>query len=551
MRNRLAVAAPLVAVTVAVALLMRPFLQSVGADRVTVELGVRSAPDPRAGAVDGHVLAAVESGAFGSELRSRLDRPARTVRLAPFLIDRCEVRQSDFERFAIWLRNGRAADPPERGPPEPEEGAGPRPDASGTRASSLVSASAGHRVAGVLDSPATGVDFFGAARYCAAAGGRIPWTEELEAAAGGREGRLYAWGDEFDPGAWPYLHGDRNAARPCGSYPPSDSPEGVHDLNANAMEWSAGSLAAPPGVREPAAHGAPAVRSRARALYALNAAWLPIPPATRSHHLGFRCVYDAPLPDPPPERRWGGRAAPPVRIDGGEFALGLPPGVRLARLAVVLPRSQLRNARRLLATSDRAPRRIDVGRCEVSRREYRAFLNDPLARAGLFANRREPAGEDYVPRDWARQVEDLDLPVTGVSWWAADAFARWSGGRLPRQEEWLLVATGPDARPWPWGGRYDPGAAVTGERRPPGARPCPGEGRGENLGDASADGVLHLAGNVSEWTASIAVAGGNYAMWVQGGNWLLPGRGTTRASFGRLVPLNHRSRAIGLRVVYD
>ena len=551
MRNRLAVAAPLVAVTVAVALLMRPFLQSVGADRVTVELGVRSAPDPRARAVDGHVLAAVESGAFGSELRSRLDRPARTVRLAPFLIDRCEVRQSDFERFAIWLRDGGAADRPEGGPPEPNEGAGPRPDGSGIRASSLVSASAGHRVAGVLDSPATGVDFFGAARYCAAAGGRIPWTEELEAAAGGREGRLYAWGDEFDPGAWPYLHGDRNAARPCGSYPPSDSPEGVHDLNANAMEWSAGSLAAPPGVREPAAHGAPAVRARARALYALNAAWISIPPTTRSHHLGFRCVYDAPLPETPPERRWGGRAAPPVRIDGGEFALGLPPGVRLARLAVVLPRSQLRNARRLLATSDRGPRRLDVGRCEVSRREYRAFLNDPLARAGLFANRREPAGEDYVPRDWARQAEDPDLPVTGVSWWAADAFARWSGGRLPRQEEWLLVATGPDARPWPWGARYDPDAAVTGERRPPGARPCPGEGLAENLGDASADGVLHLAGNVSEWTASIAVAGGNYAMWVQGGNWLLPGHGTTRASFGRLIPLNHRSRAIGLRVVYD
>ena len=547
MRNRLAVAAPLVAVTVAVALLMRPFLQSVGADRVTVELGVRSAPDPRARAVDGHVLAAVESGAFGSELRSRLDRPARTVRLAPFLIDRCEVRQSDFERFAIWLRNGRAADRPERGPSEPEEGVGLRPDAGGIHASSLVSASAGHRVAGVLDSPATGVDFFGAARYCAAAGGRIPWTEELEAAAGGREGRLYAWGDAFDPDAWPYLHGDRNAARPCGSYPPSDSPEGVHDLSANAMEWSAGSMSAPPGVRKPAAHGAPAVRSRARALYALNAAWISIPPTTRSHHLGFRCVYDAPLPDPPPERRWGGRAAPPVRIDGGEFALGLPPGVRLARLAVVLPDSQLRNARRLLATSARAPRRLDVGRCEVSRREYRAFLNDPLARAGLFANRREPAGEDYVPRDWARQAEAPDLPVTGVSWWAADAFARWSGGRLPRQEEWLLVATGPDARPYPWGGRYDPEAAVTGELRPAGARPCPGE----DPRDATADGVLHVAGNVSEWTASIAVAGGNYAMWVQGGNWLLPGRGTTRASFGRLVPLNHRSRAIGLRVVYD
>ena len=44
---------------------------------------------------------------------------------------------------------------------------------------------------------------------------------------------------------------------------------------------------------------------------------------------------------------------------------------------------------------------------------------------------------------------------------------------------------------------------------------------------------------------------GNYAMWVQGGNWLLPGDETTHGAFGRLVPLNHRSPDIGFRVVYD
>ena len=160
----------------------------------------------------------------------------------------------------------------------------------------------------------------------------------------------------------------------------------MHDLNGNAMEWSAGSLAAPSDVRRPAAHGAPAVRTGARAVYALNAAWLPIGPATRSHHLGFRCVYDS----PPPERRpWGDRMGAWVRIEGGEYPIGLPPDVRLARLAVILPDAQLREARALLASADRASRRLAVGRCEVSRREYRAFLNDPLARSGLFAN---PAG---------------------------------------------------------------------------------------------------------------------------------------------------------------
>ncbi len=518
MRRGVAAVAGLAVVTVTIGLLTRPLLHSLRADTVAVSTGILPAPGERARTVDEHVLAAIESRAFGRELRLRLDRPARRIPLDPFFIDRCEVRQIDFERFAKWYAAPRAAVP--------------------------FSASTGHRIAGLLQSPATGVDLPDAALYCAAVGGRLPWSEELEAAAAGTEGRLYAWGDTFDPGPWPYLDAWRNASRPCGSHPPSDSPQGVRDLNGNAMEWSAGSLGVPVELRRPAAHGAPAVRARARAVYALNAAWLAIDPGTRSHHLGFRCVYDAPPPD---ERPWGGRAGELVRIDGGEFPLGLPLDVRLARLAVILPDTQLREARALLASADEAARTIVVGRCEVSRREYRAFLADPLARSGLFANPQEPAGEDYVPDDWERQSADPDLPVSGMSWWAADAFARWAGGRLPRAREWRLLAAGPEARLYPWGNRYDPGAAVTADLPEHGPRPCLAPG----LRDSSAGGVLHLAGNVSEWTQSIAVDRGNYAMWVQGGNWMLPGRDTAHGAFGRLAPLNHRSPDIGLRVVYD
>ena len=538
--------AGLAVVTVVVGLLTRPLLHSLRADTVAVDLGILPAPDERARIVDEHVLAAIESNAFGHELRLRLDRPARRVSLEPFHVDRCEVRQIDFERFAKWYA---AADPSARAsasvatparPDAPEPAQGPTPGRPGVP----FSVSTGHRIAGLLNSPATGVDFSTAARYCAAVGGRLPWAEEMEAAASGPEGRLYAWGDEFDPGPWPYLDAWRNAARPCGSHPPSDSPQGVRDLAGNAMEWSAGSFATSPDLRRPAAHGAPAVRSRARAVYALNAAWLPIDPATRSHHLGFRCVYDSP---PPEQRPWGDEAGDHVRIEGGEYPVGLPAGVRLARLAVVLPGAQLREARALLASAEDATRRIEVGRCEVSRREYRTFLADPLARSGLFANPQEPAGEDYVPDDWERQSADPDLPVSGMSWWAADAFARWRGGRLPRAREWQLLAAGPEARLYPWGNLYDPAAAATADLPEHGPRPCPSP----ELRDSSAAGVLHLAGNVSEWTQSIAVDRGNYAMWVQGGNWLLPGQATAHGSFARLVPLNHRSPDIGFRVVYD
>ena len=547
MRRGVAVAA-LAAVTAILAILTRPLAHSFGADKVTVELGIRPAPSKRAGIVDEYVLHAIESRSFGPELKLRLDRPSRRVRLDPFEIDRCEVRQADFERFSDWFRKTQEAEESAQANARRSSNRTERwgvARSNSRRPPVPVSSSTGHRIAGLLGSPATGVDFSGASLYCKTVGGRLPWVEELEAAAGGPEGRLYAWGDEFDAGAWPYRDSYRNASRPCGSYPPSDSPDGVRDLNGNAMEWSAGSLAEPPNVRRPAAHGAPAVRARARALYALNAAWLRVEPETRSHHLGFRCVYDAP---PPEKHPWGDQAGDRVRIEGGEFPIGLPADVRLARLASILPAAQLRDARALMASLQRDERRIEIGRCEVSRAEYEAFLNDPLARAGLFANRQQPAREGYVPVDWERQREDSELPVTGISWWAADAFARWAGGRLPRLEEWQLVAAGPAARVHPWGNRYDPAAAVTGDLpESAGPRPClvPG-GR-----DVSAAGVLHLAGNVSEWTQSIAVDNGNYAMWVQGGNWLLPGRETTRSSFGRLIPLNHRSQGIGLRVVYD
>ena len=556
MRWGFAAVAGLAVMTAVAGLLTRPLLHSLRADKVTADLGIRSAPSERARAVDGHVLGGIESYAFGHELRLRLGRPPRRVRLEPFFIDRCEVRQIDFERFVKWHEAGNGphgasdAAAPGGSPRMPESASPdgpfriPDPASPGRRSGALASASTGHRIAGLLRSPATGVDFSAASLYCAAVGGRLPWAEELEAAAGGKEGRLYAWGDAFDPEVWPYLDPDRNASRPCGSHPPSDSPQGVRDLNGNAMEWSAGSLAAAPDARQPAAHGAPAVRTRARALYALNAAWLPVPPATRSHHLGFRCAYDSP---PPGTRPWGGKADPPASIEGGEFPIGLPPEVRLARLAVILPDAQLREARALLASAERGSRRIVVGRCEVSRREYAAFLNDPLARLGLFANPQEPAGESYVPDDWERQSADPDLPASGMSWWAADAFARWAGGRLPRAREWRLLAAGPEARLHPWGNRYDPAAAVTADLPEHGPRPC----TAAEIRDTGASGVRHLAGNVSEWTQSIAADRGNYAMWVQGGNWLLPGRETALGSFGRLVPLNHRSPDIGIRVVYD
>lgn len=97
-----------------------------------------------------------------------------------------------------------------------------------------------------------------------------------------------------------------------------------------------------------------------------------------------------------------------------------------------------------------------------------------------------------------------DHPVSGVSWTDAAAYCAWLSDRLghevrlPTENEWERAARGDDARRFPWGDEYRPGLANLvdqglGTTSPVGSFP---EG-------ASPYGVLDMAGNVDEWTATL------------------------------------------------
>lgn len=162
-------------------------------------------------------MAYVPGGEFvmGSDTDDEFSRPSHAVTVQPFFVDLTEVMNEEYLRFVTATGH--------RTPKGWKNGTFP---------------------VGEGRFPVTGVSWFDAADYAEWVGKRLPTEKEWEFAARGTDGRIYPWGNDWNPNLANADHRS-GGLREVGEG--GTSPFGLFDMSGNAWEWTASDATPFPG----------------------------------------------------------------------------------------------------------------------------------------------------------------------------------------------------------------------------------------------------------------------------------------------------------------
>ena len=137
-----------------------------------------------------------------------------------------------------------------------------------------------------------------------------------------------------------------------------------------------------------------------------------------------------------------------------------------------------------------------IDKYEVTNAAFQAFIDDTGYSTEEYWS---PEGWQWLNRQNIEQLpiqcnsDSLpNLPRVCVTWYEAEAYAHWRGGRLPTEAEWEYAARGPDSLIYPWGNTFDKNKANVVDSL--GLTPV-----GSYLEGVSWVGAQDMSGNAMEW----------------------------------------------------